>query len=42
MTDSGFMDNIFYAYLINSLDFLTYNSLHFTPQVKLYFVEKGT
>ena len=31
----------FEAYLINSLRFSEFNSSHFTPQIKLFFAEKG-
>ena len=32
---------IFEAYLINSYDFLKFNFSRFTPQIRLFFVEKG-
>ena len=32
---------IFEAYLINAYDFLKFDFSHFTPQISLFFVEKG-
>ena len=40
MTVPGHSNVIFEAYLIIPYDFLKFNFSHFTPQVRLFFVEK--